>query len=149
VALPEDDLPPVWLRDYGVIEADIGRMEEFAAGLRAEVTGNYAPHLAAVYDDILVGLQAPATGFAELRDFLHAYRESTQLTADVTYFYQDATGGFATAAETVSARYRSSDAFASARLDEVVAALDKTSAAARPAARPTAAGPAVVAPEVP
>jgi hypothetical protein len=132
MALPDEDRPPSWLRDYGDIEADIGRMEEFATRLRAEVEQNYGPHLSYVYDDVLVQLPAPYEDFVELAGFVSAHMASVQNTADVVYFYRDATGGFATAAEKVSERYRSADAFAAARLTDVEAALNDTAAAAPP-----------------
>ena len=127
--LPEEGRAPSWLRDYATIEADITRMEEFARQLEHEVTANYAPHLAHVYDDILVSLPAPFADFQELVDFLTAHHTTVQNTADVVYFYRDATGGFATAARAVSERYRDVDTFAAARVADVSAALDRTAAA--------------------
>ena len=132
MALPEEDLPPSWLRDYGDIEADITRMEEFASKLENEVSQNYAPHLSYVYDDMLVELPRPYADFTELAGFLAAHTASAQNTADVVYFYRDATGGFATAAKTVSQQYRSADAFSAARVSDVETALNDTAAAAPP-----------------
>jgi hypothetical protein len=132
MALPEEDLPPSWLRDYGDIEADITRMEEFASKLENEVSQNYAPHLSYVYDDMLVSLPQPAGEFGELVSFLAAHHASAQNTADNVYFYRDATGGFATAAKTVSEQYRSADAFSAARVADVESALNQTAAAAPP-----------------
>jgi hypothetical protein len=131
--LPEEDLPPSWLRDYGQIEADVARMEEFAVKLRGEVEGNYAPHLDSVYADMLVELPTPPAQFGELSAFITAHVEISQSTADNTYYYRDATGGFATAAATVSERYRNSDAFSAARVSDVENALNGTAAAAPPA----------------
>lgn len=127
--LPEEGRAPSWLRDYATIDADITRMEEFAHQLEHEVTVNYAPHLAYVYDDILVTLPAPFDDFPELVEFLTAHHTTVQNTADVVYFYRDATGGFATAARAVSSRYRDADAFAAARVGDVSAELDRTAAA--------------------
>ena len=132
MALPDEDLPPSWLRDYGDIEADITRMEEFASKLDNEVWQNYAPHLSYVYDDMLVELPRPYADFTELAGFLAAHTASAQNTADVVYFYRDATGGFATAAKQVSEQYRSADAFSAARVSDVETALNGTAAAAPP-----------------
>jgi hypothetical protein len=132
MAIPEEDLPPSWLRDYGNLEADISKMEEFAAKLHAEVTQNYAPHLEYVYDDMTVKVPDPCDAFTELVTFLQTHHASQQATTNLVHFFRDATGGFATAASEVSANYDKADAFAHARVKEVETALDKT-AAARPA----------------
>ena len=125
--IPEEDLPPSWLRDYGEIEADISRMEEFAHKLEAEVRENYAPHLTYVYDDMGVQIPPPYAEFAELASFLRTHHTAAQDTTDMVHFYQNATGGFATAAAKVSERYRDADAFAAARVRDVEAAFDGTS----------------------
>ncbi|SNT18402.1 hypothetical protein SAMN05421812_103592 [Asanoa hainanensis] len=129
MALSNEDLPPAWLRDYATIEADIGRMEEFAAKLDAEVRDNFAPHVARIYDDMSVDLPNAHDDFPELGSFLDAHRASALDTADLIYFYREATGAFATAAGTVSAQYRNADAFATARVSDVNKALNATSAA--------------------
>lgn len=138
MAIPDEDLPPSWLRDYGDIEADISKMEEFAAKLHAEVTQNYAPHLEYVYEDMRAKVPDPCDAFSELVTFLQTHHASQQATTNLVHFFRDATGGFATAASEVSASYGKADAFAHARVKEVEAALDKTAAA-----RPADPGPAV------
>ncbi|HEY0698611.1 MAG TPA: hypothetical protein VGD43_12475 [Micromonospora sp.] len=137
MGIPEEDLPPRWLRDYGAIEADISRMEEFAAKLRAEVTQNYAPHLEYVNEDMTVQLPPVPAGFAELHSFLTAHRETMADTNEVVHHFRDATGGFATAAAEVSANYSNADAFSAARVRDVEQALDKTAAAKPPTTEPT------------
>jgi hypothetical protein len=117
------------LRDYGTIEADISKMEQFADVLRTEVVKNYEPHLQYVNDDMTVQLPPVDSRFGELHSFLIAHRESMVNTNDVVHFYRDATGGFATAAAEVSANYSKTDAFSAARVKDVVTALDKTPAA--------------------
>jgi hypothetical protein len=128
--IPEEDLPPSWLRDYGDIEADISRMEEFAKKLNDEVTNNYAPHLPYVFDDMLTELPSVYTDFPELHDFRNAYLATAQDTSDNVYFYGQATDGFAVAADEVSKQYKHSDAFSAARVSDVETALDNTAAAA-------------------
>lgn len=135
MGLPEEDLPPSWLRDYGDIEADISKMEEFAAKLHAEVVDNYAPHLPYIYDAMAVELPQPSALFPELVSFLTTHQASQQATSDLVYFYRDATGGFATAAAEVSKNYGAADAFSAANVHDVEKALDQTAAA-----RPTAPG---------
>jgi hypothetical protein len=123
MAIPDEDLPPTWLRDYGSIEADIQRMEEFAAKLRAEVMDNYAPHLEYVAQDMTVPVPQPHAGFAELVGFLTTHRDAQVKTTDAVFFHRDETGGFANAASKISENYRAADAFAHARVSDVEQAL--------------------------
>ncbi|GAA4694646.1 hypothetical protein [Phytohabitans rumicis] len=129
---PADDRGPAWLGGYAQIEADISRMEEFAAKLRTEVLDNYVPHLSHVTDDMAVDLPGPAAAFEELTNFLRVHRASQLNTSDLVYFYQEATWGLAVAAAEVSAQYGAVDAFTAARATEVEAALNRTAAAAPP-----------------
>ena len=133
--IPEHDRGPAWLRDYRAIEADISRMERFAASLRTEVVTNYNPHLAYLDDDMAVQLPAVDSRFGELHSFLSAHREVLASTNEIVHYYRDATGGFATAAGEISANYADADAYAAANVKEVAAALDRT-AAARPTSAP-------------
>jgi hypothetical protein len=148
MAIPEDDLSPAWLRDYGIIAADVSGIAEFAAKLHAEVTQNYAPHLRYIYEDMAVEVPAPYDAFSELVAFLQTHHASQQATTNLVHFFRDATGGFATAASEISARYGEADAFAHARVTEVEAALDKTAAAKLPEpGGPT--GPTIAIPQIP
>jgi len=138
VAIPEEDLPPQWLRDYGTIEADIQRMEEFAAKLRAEVMDNYAPHLEYIAQDMTVPVPQPNAGFAELVGFLTAHHDAQVKVTETIFFHRDETGGFANAASKISQNYSASDAFAQARISDVERALDSatTVSPASPAGQP-------------
>lgn len=107
-------------------------MEAFAAALRAEVIENYAPHVAAVTDEMGVDLPEPPESFPELAQFVEIHRASQLNTSDLVYFYQEATWGLAIAASDISARYGETDAFTAARVSEVEGALDRTAAAKPP-----------------
>ncbi|MFY1675226.1 hypothetical protein ACN27G_35685 [Plantactinospora sp. WMMB334] len=131
--IPEEDLGPAWLRDYGgTIEADIQRMEQFAQQLLGEVQQNYVPHMEQVQSDMLPELPQPRDGFAELVSFFDAHRNVQQDTSNRIWEVGDGTGGLATAADTVSKRYGDSDAFSHARVGVVETELDRTAAAAPP-----------------
>ncbi|MEH1014074.1 hypothetical protein V6U90_13305 [Micromonospora sp. CPCC 206060] len=136
--IPEEDRPPAWLQGYGDIEADLSRMEEFAAALDKEVRQHYIPHLARVYDDMSAKLPDPCDAFVELVHFLQAHRDTQQATSNLVHFFRDATGGLAVAADRISKQYAGADAFAAARVGDVRQALDGTAAAPPPA---TPAGP--------
>jgi hypothetical protein len=127
--IPEEDRGPAWLRDYGVVDVDMHRMEEFAAQLRTEVTASYAPRLEYIDDDVTAPLPPVDARFEELHSFLTAHRESLAGTNEIVHYYRDASGGFATAAAEISASYGRSDAFAAARVGDVEAALGKTAVA--------------------
>lgn len=133
MALPEEDLGPAWLRNYGdSIEADIQRMEEFAAALEAEVKDHYIPHMQRLQEDMIAELPPPVEAFAELTSFMQTHQVAQQSTSDIVYTVGNATGGFAYAAKTVSENYGNADAFSAARVTEVEAALNQTAAVKGP-----------------
>ncbi|MFI6821842.1 hypothetical protein ACIBJE_12945 [Micromonospora sp. NPDC050187] len=121
--IPEEDLGPNWLRDYGDIEADIRQMREFATRLEAEVRRNYAPHLAYIADDMSVKLPDPCDAFIELVHFLTTHQQVQQESTNRVYDLANYTGGLANAAGTISQRYEGSDAFAKAQVQDVERAL--------------------------
>ena len=132
--IPEEDRGPAWLRDYGgTIEADIQRMEQFAAQLEAEVLQNYGPHMERLQEDMMAPLPGPPEDFAELYSFMHTHQDAQQNTSDRVWDVGNGTGGLATAAQTVSANYRDADAFSAARVSDVEVALNETNAPAAPA----------------
>ena len=126
MAIPEEDRGPSWLRDYGAIEADIQRMEEFAAKLRAEVMNNYAPHLELVARDMATPIPQPDARFGELVGFLQAHQVAQVNTANAITYHGNETGGFAEAASEISQNYGAADAFAHARVSVVEQALNGT-----------------------
>jgi hypothetical protein len=122
--IPKGDGGPEWLRDYGAtdfgdIAADIAAMEEFAKKLAADVQNNYVPHLSGVTDAMLTELPPPAATFPELVSFLTAHQVAQDTTQTNVYNFANGTNRFATAAQTISAEYRGSDAFARARVRDV------------------------------
>jgi hypothetical protein len=153
--IPEEDLPPAWLRDFGSIEVDIRRMEEFAASLENELRQSYMPHLDEIKISVSHQLPKQHSQFAELFGFLEAHRDAQQDTVTAVYAHRDATGGFAVAAQEVSKNYGNADAFAAARQRDVQAALDQTAVAkvpprgSTPASPPTTSAPPVVTPVTP
>lgn len=125
MALPDEDLGPSWLSDYGTIEADIRRLAEFAAKLDAEVRQHYIPHLASIDSDMTAVPPAPAAEFAELCAFLDAHWSAQVNTTNNIYAFRDGTGRLANAAQTVSRQYAGVDAFSAARVRDVEVALDQ------------------------
>ena len=144
MALPEEDNGPRWLSDYGDIEADINRMEEFAAKLAAEVRTNYATHLSQVTQAMSTTLVSHEA-FPELHGFMQAHRVAQEQTHANVYTYRDATGGFANAAGQISAQYRGADAFSAARVGDVNRAIQQNLTPVIPPAVPSDVD---VAPEV-
>ncbi|MGK5679231.1 hypothetical protein [Actinoplanes sp. URMC 104] len=128
--IPEEDLGPAWLRDYGTtdfgaIEADIRAMEQFAAKLAANVKDSYAPHLANVTTSMSTRLPDPPGQFVELTSFLTAHNEAQDVTHQNVYNYANGTQSFATAAADISKQYSGSDAFAHAKVSDVNKAFDR------------------------
>ena len=124
--IPEEDRGPAWLRDYGSIEVDIQRMEEFAASLAAEVRKNYVPHMEELQAELLADRPEVAGDFAELYYFMKAHRDAQQETSNSVWDVGDGTDRIANAAKLVSQNYANSDAFSYARVTEVERALDRT-----------------------
>lgn len=143
MGIPDEDLGPAWLRDYGDgarIEADIRRLEEFGARLDAEVRENYVPHVEILQEDMMVELPSPAAEFSELTSFLQTHQSAQQNTTNIVYTFRDATGGFAYAAQKVSAEYGDADAFSAARVSDVEAAFSQTAVAPVPPGTDPATG---------
>jgi hypothetical protein len=128
MALPDEDLGPVWLRNWQHIDADIQAMDEFAKKLRTDVEANYASHLTPIYDDMATAV--PGGGFAELQDLLLTHREATQTTTNFVHDYANRSAHMADAASQISQRYGESDAFSSATVGAVNQALGATGVAA-------------------
>ena len=121
--MPEDR-EPAWLQDYeytnfGDIAVDITAMEEFAKKLEAEVQNNYASHLPSVVDGMLTQLPAPSTTFPELCTFMQTHQAAQDATQSNIFKFANGTNSFALAAQTISAEYRDSDAFANAKVADV------------------------------
>jgi len=133
--LPDDD-GPRWLSDYGDIQADIDRMEQFAAKLAAEVRTNYATHLSQVIQAMSTTLVSHEE-FPELHSFMQAHKEAQDQTYANVYTYRDATGGFANAAGQISAEYRGADAFSAARVSDVNQAIQENVATIVPTPVPS------------
>ncbi|PZM92574.1 MAG: hypothetical protein DIU79_11690 [Actinobacteria bacterium] len=121
--LPED-YRSSWLSDYESIEADISKMEDFAAKLTAEVRDNYGPHAESLFEDMTTELPSPHAAFQELTAFLVAHNVIEQDTADVVYYYQGETDAFAIAADEIAQRYKDTDAFSAARVSDVTKAFE-------------------------
>jgi hypothetical protein len=114
--------------DFGSIAADIDAMEDVAAALSQEVEHGYTPCLSRVTTSMttqLVG--APPDIFPELDAFMTAHHDAQLTTYSNAFNFRDGTGHFATAAKTVSDKYRGSDAFARASVNDVNKALDSAS----------------------
>jgi hypothetical protein len=121
--VPKSTVDNYDLSDIEGIEADIAAMEEFAAGLKADLVDNYVPHATVAAANMLAEL--PNGGeFYELFLFLGAHRQVQDATFRNVDGYVAGTYQFATSAEEISAKYRGADAFSRARLSDVQAAFE-------------------------
>ncbi|GAA1588179.1 hypothetical protein [Actinoplanes couchii] len=109
------------------IEADIAAMEEFAAGLKADLVDNYMPHADAAVESMFATIPSGG-GFYNFQMFLYAHQQAQDSTQQNVDSYVEGTYQFATSAETISAQYRGSDAFSKAKLSDVEAAFKTTNA---------------------
>jgi hypothetical protein len=122
--IPDEDLGPAWLRDYGHtdfgdIEADILAMEEFAARLKANVEQNYGPLARGVSETMQTALPAAHAGFRELQFFQEAHDRARRAAQQNVFNFGPGTYGFATAAGEVGQMYRGTDEFARAKVTDV------------------------------
>jgi hypothetical protein len=121
--VPKSTVDNYDLSDIEGIEADIAAMEEFAAGLKADLEQNYVPHANQVAENMLAEL--PTGGeFYELFLFLGAHQQVQDATFRNVDGYVAGTYQFATSAEEISAKYRGADAFSRAKLSDVQAAFE-------------------------
>lgn len=107
------------------IEADIAAMEQFAAGLKADLVDNYVPHADSAVESMFTAIPSGG-GFYNLQLFLHAHQQAQDATQQNVDGYIDGTYQFATSAEAISAQYRGADAFSKAKLSDVEAAFGGT-----------------------
>jgi hypothetical protein len=142
MALPEEDLGPRSLRDYGFtdfgdIAADVTAMEEFAKRLAGDVEKSYVPHMERVTNSMSVSLPEPQ-GFPELTSFFIVHRDAQDATQSNIYNFAVGTSQFASAAQKISEKYRGSDAFAHAKVSDVETCFTQT--ATTPPSDPTRQG---------
>jgi hypothetical protein len=104
------------------IDADIAAMEDFAAGLIAEVEKNFAPNATRYSADLQIELSGGGS-FTELAQFFRAHSDVKARTYGNLDAFRGGTHRLASAAHTVSQEYRSSDAFSRAKVRDVEDAL--------------------------
>jgi ABC-type transporter Mla subunit MlaD len=104
------------------IDADISAMEDFAAGLLAELEKNFAPNAARYSADLQVEIEGGAS-FPELAQFLRTHSEVKATTYGNLFEFRGGTHRLASAAHMVGQEYRKTDAFSSAKVSDVEDAL--------------------------
>lgn len=117
--IPDEDLGPVWLRDYESIEVDLRGMRDYANALKAELEQNYLPHRREVNDDMTVQAASPDGRFLELCFLLDRHWESQVMTTALLTAHGDATQTFSVAAQTISQRYGDTDGLVVARAKDI------------------------------
>lgn len=142
MGIPEEDLGPRWLRDYGSlydigdqnspgadggtgVRVDMPAMQDFASALQKNVEDDYKPHAHRVFDDMAV----PAEGqlnFLELWWALEQHDQVKIAATDNVANHGNGANVFALAAKDISNAYQDSDAFAAARLADVQKYLGKS-----------------------
>jgi hypothetical protein len=144
MGIPQEDLPPVWIRDYDSlydiggnanaggdggtgVKVDTPAMKDFAAALDKNVDADYVPHARKVFDDMTARV-TPTDGFLELQSALDMHRKvQTAATRNVAG-HANGTKAFAFAADKISKEYAETDAYAAARMDDVMRYLGTTPA---------------------
>jgi hypothetical protein len=135
MGIPEEDLGPRWLRDYGSlydiggqpaaadggtgVKVDMPRMKDFAGALRKNVDADYVPHAKKVFDDMTVPTGQTDYRFSELYSALNLHQQVAQATTDNVANQGNGASVFAEAAKKISDEYAKSDAFSAARVTDV------------------------------
>jgi hypothetical protein len=137
MGIPEEDLGPRWLRDYGSlynieghstgsapdsgtgVKVDMPRMKDFAGALRTNVDVDYVPHAKKVFDDMTVPIGHIDARFWELYSALNLHQEVVQSTTDNLANQGNGASVFAEAAKKISDEYHKADAFSAARVQDV------------------------------
>lgn len=124
--LPEEDRPPVWLRDEKSIDVQVDGLQTFAKALLADLEKNFGPHLPQVYD-VMAKHACVGDGmfFSEMDAARQRHYEC--LTSIVNLLQGYATGTYAVGkgAETVAQKYSDSDDLAKVRVADVRQALNE------------------------
>ncbi|MEV8508624.1 hypothetical protein AB0368_27880 [Actinoplanes sp. NPDC051475] len=113
------ELPDSTITSFASIETDIQAMEEFAKTLANEVQAGYDPNLQRVTTAMLTQLPKASALMPELQSFLKVHNEVQNQTFANTFNFRDGTHVFATAAQSISEEYRSTDAYAHAKVTDV------------------------------
>ena len=156
MGIPEEDLGPRWLRDYGSlydigggssaggdsgtgVKVDMPALKDFAAALRKNLQDDYRPHAHKVFDELAV----PAEGQLSFLELWQALEQHDQVKTAATDNVANQGNGamiFASAAGKISEDYSDSDAYAAAKLNDVEKYLGTTPdqpAATNPTTTPT------------
>jgi hypothetical protein len=146
MGIPEEDLGPRWLRDYGSlygvvgisgaggdsgtgVKVDMPAMKDFAAALRKSLQDDYGPHAHKVFDDMTAPV-VPSDGFLDLQLVLEQHREVQSAATNNVANHGNGALIFANAADEISNRYQSSDAYVAAQMADVYKYLGMTPAQA-------------------
>jgi hypothetical protein len=164
MGIPEEDLGPRWLRDYGSlydigdqnnpgagggtgadggtgVRVDLPALSDFAAALQKNVEDDYKPHAQKVFDDMAVPAEGQL-GFQELWSALEQHDQVKIAATDNVANHGNGTKIFAVAAGEIGQRYQSSDAYAAAQLADVHTHLGTSPGQPAPANPGTDSGPA-------
>jgi hypothetical protein len=119
MGIPDEDLGPQWLRDYGDVDVKVATLLQFGKSLMEELDKDYKPHVEKVFADMSAQDRITTTDFVELADALGRHQTVRMETTTRLARHADGMFAFARIAEAVSNRYDEADAFASARAKDV------------------------------
>lgn len=114
MAIPDEDLGPRWLRDYGDVEVSAESLLTFAKSLIDELEQDYKPHAELVFEDMRTPDGYPSPDFVELVDALSTHQKMRVETTTLISRHADGVLAFANAAETIGKNYGEADAYAEA-----------------------------------
>jgi hypothetical protein len=122
--MPELLDDPDGVPDYAVLSVDLNGLSDVAAALRREVDGNLLRHITQLNSAYSMGVDFGSASHSDnVKQARRVYRDCLVQATNLLSSYVTAGEVLATAIDDVVRRYGSSDAMASARVDDVDTAL--------------------------
>jgi hypothetical protein len=119
MGIPDEDLGPKWLRDYGDVDVQVATLLQFGKSLMDELQKDYIPHVKLVFEDMSAADSVTTPDFVELVDALGRHQTVRVETTTRLAKHADGMYAFAQIAETISKNYDEADAFAAAKAKDV------------------------------
>ncbi|GAA1787752.1 hypothetical protein HC028_12940 [Planosporangium flavigriseum] len=118
--LPEEDRPPVWLRDQQSIDVQVDNLQSFAKALLADLEKNFGTHVPQVYD-VMAKQACVGDGlfFQEMDLARQRHYESLTATVNLLRGYTSGTYAIGKGAETVAKNYTNADDLAQVTVSDV------------------------------
>lgn len=122
--LPEDDLPPAFIRDDVSIDVQVDGLKSFAQAVLEDLDKNFGTHVPRVYDVMKVqACVGDGMNFLEMTDAVQRHHECLDAMVNLLQNYAQGTYAMGIGAHAVATNYSDADAAAHVRVRDVQKAL--------------------------